>query len=232
MASKNIITDKVVIDNLAGNGNVEVDVNPGQTVIKAAAIELTGTLTNNGQPISGGGGSTVTVTQVLSSGTKIATVGVDGTDTDLYAPTAPTVGNGKLSIHVNGRTELSQGFSANQSENTTAYLTTGLYASTSSSSNVNLSAQEWRECTGTVSTFSIVAGSDYSTSEYAGAFTTGSSQTSVTFTMSGSLSGYTMNWIEGDPSDLESSTKYIFSLIVPRSGSSISNAYGIIKKVG
>lgn len=34
----------------------------------------------------GGGGSTVTVTQVLTSGTKIATIGVDGTDTDLYAP--------------------------------------------------------------------------------------------------------------------------------------------------
>ena len=34
----------------------------------------------------GGGGSTVTVTQVLSSGTKIATIGVDGTDTDLFAP--------------------------------------------------------------------------------------------------------------------------------------------------
>ena len=34
----------------------------------------------------GGGGSTVTVTQVLTSGTKIATIGVDGTDTDLFAP--------------------------------------------------------------------------------------------------------------------------------------------------
>ena len=34
----------------------------------------------------GGGGRTVTVTQVLTSGTKIATIGVDGTDTDLFAP--------------------------------------------------------------------------------------------------------------------------------------------------
>ena len=34
----------------------------------------------------GGGGSPVTVTQVLTSGTKIATIGVDGTDTDLFAP--------------------------------------------------------------------------------------------------------------------------------------------------
>lgn len=36
--------------------------------------------------ISGGTGSVVTVEQVLSAGTKIATVTVDGTPTDLYAP--------------------------------------------------------------------------------------------------------------------------------------------------
>lgn len=36
----------------------------------------------------GGGGSTVEVTQVLSSGTKIATITVDDTPTDLYAPAA------------------------------------------------------------------------------------------------------------------------------------------------
>lgn len=34
----------------------------------------------------GGGGSTVEVTQVLESGTKIATITVDDTPTDLYAP--------------------------------------------------------------------------------------------------------------------------------------------------
>lgn len=38
-------------------------------------------------PDSPGGGSTVEVTQVLSSGTKIATISVDDTPTDLYAPT-------------------------------------------------------------------------------------------------------------------------------------------------
>ena len=36
--------------------------------------------------ISGGGGSTVTVTQTLSSGTKIGSISVDGTSTDLFAP--------------------------------------------------------------------------------------------------------------------------------------------------
>ena len=35
---------------------------------------------------NGGGGSTVEVTPVLESGTKIATVTIDGEDTDLYAP--------------------------------------------------------------------------------------------------------------------------------------------------
>ena len=38
----------------------------------------------------GGGGSTVEVTQVLESGTKIATITVDDTPTDLYAPAATT----------------------------------------------------------------------------------------------------------------------------------------------
>lgn len=38
-----------------------------------------------------GGGSTVTVTQTLTSGTEIASVSVDGTSTTLYAPTPPTV---------------------------------------------------------------------------------------------------------------------------------------------
>lgn len=38
-------------------------------------------------PDSPGGGSEVSVTQVLSSGTKIATITVDNTPTDLYAPT-------------------------------------------------------------------------------------------------------------------------------------------------
>jgi len=37
-----------------------------------------------------GGGSTVTVTQSLSSGTQVASISVDGTATALYAPTPPT----------------------------------------------------------------------------------------------------------------------------------------------
>ena len=44
---------------------------------------------NNGVisvPGGGGGGSTVSVEQIQTSGTKIATITVDGTATDLYAP--------------------------------------------------------------------------------------------------------------------------------------------------
>ena len=39
---------------------------------------------------SSGGGSTVTVTPSLTSGTKVGTITVDGTGNDLYAPTPPT----------------------------------------------------------------------------------------------------------------------------------------------
>ena len=35
---------------------------------------------------NGSGGSSVTVTQIQTTGTKIATITVDGDDTDLYAP--------------------------------------------------------------------------------------------------------------------------------------------------
>jgi len=42
----------------------------------------------------GGGGDTVNVTQHLTSGTKIATIDVNGTDTDIYAPSPDGVGGG------------------------------------------------------------------------------------------------------------------------------------------
>lgn len=38
----------------------------------------------------GGGGSTVTYTQTLSSGTKTGSISIDGVSTDMYAPTPPT----------------------------------------------------------------------------------------------------------------------------------------------
>lgn len=226
MASKNIITDKVVIDNLAGNGNVEVDVNQGQAVIKADAIELTGTLTNNGQAISGGG-STVTVTQVVSSGTKIATVGIDGTDTDLYAP---TVNDGKLSITVNGTSQFSQGFSANQSGNTTAALTTGLVTNYSTSATPVITPFLFLECNNPVASIvlSNATMTDFSTNEYACVFTPSASSVSIT------LSGYTIHWLADseDPTSLDTTKDYIMSVIAPKNGNTFTNAYGIIKIIG
>lgn len=52
-----------------------------------------------------GGGSTVSVTQIQSTGTKIATVTVDGTPTDLYSPKASvtqTVASGTEIAEVDG----------------------------------------------------------------------------------------------------------------------------------
>ena len=62
-----------------------------------ALVSGTNIKTINGDSILGngdlavGGGSTVEVTQTLTSGTEIASVSVDGTNTTLYAPTPPTV---------------------------------------------------------------------------------------------------------------------------------------------
>jgi len=61
----------------------------------------------------GGGGSVVTVTQVLSSGTRIASITVDGVSTDLYAPSGGggstvswgTDGSDYVPLTVNGTTK-------------------------------------------------------------------------------------------------------------------------------
>lgn len=194
MTSINKIADKVKIDNPAGNGKVEVEVNNGQTVIKSDALEITGTLTNNGQPIGGG-----------------------------------TPGDGKLSITVNGNTQFSQGFSANQSENVNASLTTGLITNYSTSSTPTLTPFLFMECRTAVTTLTLATSNlvDFSTNEYACTFSPAS--TSITV----SLSGYTLNWIDGseDPTDLDITKSYIMSIIVPKNGSSLTNAYGIIKKI-
>ena len=50
----------------------------------------------------GGGGSTVEVAQVLESGTKVATITVDGTPTDIYAPT-PNSQNYSTTEHIVGK---------------------------------------------------------------------------------------------------------------------------------
>ena len=60
----------------------------------------------------GGGGSVVAYTQVLSSGTKTGEISIDGTSTNMYAPTPPT----KLSDLTND-----EGFITNTVNNLTNY---------------------------------------------------------------------------------------------------------------
>ena len=50
----------------------------GETATGADGVRITG---------AASGGSTVSVTQILASGTEIASITVDGTATSLYAPT-------------------------------------------------------------------------------------------------------------------------------------------------
>lgn len=67
-----------------------IEANPSQS----ATSTLTKLKVNNtvyAVPSGGGGGSTVTVTPILTSGTKIATIDVDSADFDLYAPDGDTV---------------------------------------------------------------------------------------------------------------------------------------------
>ena len=55
----------------------------------------------------GGGGSTVVVTPIVTTGTKIATITVDGTDSDLYAPEG---GSGTVTdVQVNGTSIVTSG---------------------------------------------------------------------------------------------------------------------------
>ena len=64
------------------------------------------------------GGGYVTWTQIQATGTKIATIDINGVSIDVYVPTAPTVNDGVLTIQKNGSTV--ETFSANASSNKTA----------------------------------------------------------------------------------------------------------------
>jgi hypothetical protein len=71
-----------------------------------ALVSGTNIKTVNGESLLGsgdlavGGGSTVAVTQTLTSGTEIASISVDGTATKLYAPAGGGGGGNDLIIHV------------------------------------------------------------------------------------------------------------------------------------
>lgn len=97
------------------NGNVEFTI--GNNTLFNLIVRnghlikiVNGVETDLGAIGSSGSGSTVTVRQVLLSGTKIATITVDGTDYDIYAPngssTEPGSGDGENAISLDLTNEM------------------------------------------------------------------------------------------------------------------------------
>ena len=73
----------------AQGGGTDVEGNPsGTPTAVLSSIRIGSTVYSI--PGGGGGGSSVSFTQVLSTGTKIGTITIDGVPTDIYAPTPPT----------------------------------------------------------------------------------------------------------------------------------------------
>lgn len=72
----------------AVGGGTDVEGNPsGTPTAVLSSIRIGSTVYSI--PGGGGGGSSVSFTQVLSTGTKIGTITIDGVPTDIYAPTPP-----------------------------------------------------------------------------------------------------------------------------------------------
>ena len=101
-----------IADDIYGIPVTDVRVNGSSVVASTIAnvsvpvtdVQVDGTSVMDGtiaKITSGGGGSTVTVTPLLSTGTQIATIGVDGTDYDLYAPNGGGTGD-VADVYVNG----------------------------------------------------------------------------------------------------------------------------------
>ena len=76
-------------ENVTPSFGTDVEGNPsGTPSVVLTAIKIGNTIYSI--PGGGGGGSSVSFTQILSTGTKIGTITIDGVPTDIYAPTAPT----------------------------------------------------------------------------------------------------------------------------------------------
>ena len=72
-----------------GGGGTDVEGNPsGTPTAVLSSIKIGNTIYSI--PGGGSGGSSVSFTQILSTGTKIGTITIDGVPTDIYAPTPPT----------------------------------------------------------------------------------------------------------------------------------------------
>jgi len=71
-----------------GGGGTDVEGNPsGTPTAVLSSIRIGNDIFSI--PGGGGGGSSVSFTQVLATGTKIGTITIDGVPTDIYAPTPP-----------------------------------------------------------------------------------------------------------------------------------------------
>lgn len=99
----NSLTNQPMINSVALRGNktarelgligtdmFELDTEsvPGKTFIRAKydGLYSLGSIAAGGPGTSGGGGSTVVWNQIVTTGTKIATITIDGETTDVYAP--------------------------------------------------------------------------------------------------------------------------------------------------
>ena len=72
-----------------GGGGTDVEGNPsGTPTAVLSSIRIGDDIFSI--PGGGGGGSSVSFTQILATGTKIGTITIDGVPTDIYAPTPPT----------------------------------------------------------------------------------------------------------------------------------------------
>lgn len=81
------IADGVI--SAVGGGGTDVEGNPsGTPTAVLSSIRIGNDIFSI--PGGGGGGSSVSFTQILATGTKIGTITIDGVPTDIYAPTAPT----------------------------------------------------------------------------------------------------------------------------------------------
>lgn len=72
-----------------GGGGTDVEGNPsGTPTAVLSSIRIGNDIFSI--PGGGSGGSSVSYSQILATGTKIGTITIDGVPTDIYAPTAPT----------------------------------------------------------------------------------------------------------------------------------------------
>ena len=105
------------IEDAGGSGAstwAEVENKPFETVGSGLSVDESGALNVTG---GGSGGSSVSWNQIQTSGSKIAEVTIDGTKTDVYAPTGGSGGGGSYTETLLANGTYSKGSSISLSEN-------------------------------------------------------------------------------------------------------------------